>query len=489
MKYPRLHRVTFGLLATTAAVSMFAVDLALPVDLLSLTRLGQSDPAAIAQNVEEETRVRIYQNASPAVVSIEWGDVTGSGSIISSDGLVLTNAHVVSGASTVTVILADGRRLQGDVIAYAEDGLDLAAVQLRGQSGLPTIPLAPSGSVAVGQSAFAIGNPFGQFQNTFTVGIVSRIDRDRGMIQTDAAINPGNSGGPLLNSRGELIGVNTAIFTSGMEGGNIGIGFAISTESVQPFLTAVRNGTAPTVAQGVRGNTRPAERISINSGAVNGRLDSGSNILPFDNSYFNMYTFDGRAGQRITIDMSSNEIDTYLILLDPSGVDIMQDDDGGGGTNSRISITLPTSGTYTLFANSYGAGEIGRYTLQVTDSASAALPQSTPPTGTVGSFILNEQGNLGPGALVLQEDGSYYREHSFYGTSGQTVTIAMESNEFDTYLILLGPNGELIDQNDDAAPGNLNSRLTVTLPRTGSYTIYANSYDSSGRGRYTLTVR
>ncbi|TVQ19252.1 MAG: serine protease [Leptolyngbya sp. DLM2.Bin15] len=485
MKHLLRHRVAFGLLSTTAAIALHSLDMAMPIDLLNLSRLGQPTASALAQNVEEETRVRIYRDASPAVVSIEAGTSRGSGSIISADGLVLTNAHVIEDASTVTVVLADGRRIQGDVIAYAENGLDLAAIRLRGQSNLPTIPLAPAGSVAVGQSAFAIGNPFGQFQNTFTVGIVSRIDPERGMIQTDAAINRGNSGGPLLNSQGQLIGVNTAIFTAG-EGGNIGIGFAISSDRVQPFLTAVREGRAPTTAQRPSNiGSRPAQRITVNGAAISGQLDSDSNVLPFDNSYFNVYNFDGRAGQRIVIDMSSNEFDTFLILLDPNGVDIMQDDDGGGGTNSKIEMTLPANGTYTIFANSYQPGETGRYSLRLQESGSASTTRPSPSNG----FILNEQGRLGPGSLILQEDGSYYQEHTFYGTSGQTVTISMESNEFDTYLILLGPNGELIDQNDDAGPNTLNSRIVATLPRTGTYVILANSYDNTGRGRYTLTVR
>ncbi|WP_204151880.1 trypsin-like peptidase domain-containing protein [Leptolyngbya sp. CCY15150] len=488
MKHLLRHRVAFGLLSTTAAIALHGLDMAMPIDLLNLSRFGQPTASALAQNVEEETRVRIYRDASPAVVSIEAGDSTGSGSIITADGLVLTNAHVVGSTSTVTVILSDGQRIQGDVIAYAEDGLDLAAIRLRGQSNLPTLPLAPPGSVAVGQSAFAIGNPFGQFQNTFTVGIVSRIDPERGMIQTDAAINRGNSGGPLLNSQGQLIGVNTAIFTAG-EGGNIGIGFAISSDRVQPFLTAVREGRAPTVAQRPSNTvSRPAERITVNGAATSGQLDTSSNVLPFDNSYFNVYNFEGRAGQRIVIDMSSNDFDTYLVLLDPNGVDIMQDDDGAGGTNSRIEATLPANGTYTIFANSYQDGETGRYSLQVRESNSAAN-SPRPSNPTTNGLILNDQGRLGPGSLILQEDGSYYQEHTFYGTSGQTVTISMESNEFDTYLILLGPNGELIDQNDDVGPNTLNSRIVTTLPRTGTYVILANSYDNTGQGRYTLTVR
>ncbi|PSN18200.1 serine protease, partial [filamentous cyanobacterium CCP5] len=167
-------------------------------------------PVAQAQATDEDTNIRVYEQASPAVVAIEVGSGGGSGSIVTADGLILTNAHVVSDAATVTVKLADGGEFQGDVVGYGDNRLDLAAVQIRNPpANLPVLPVAPLNSVRVGQRAFAIGSPFG-FQGTFTTGIVSRIDGTRGLIQTDAAINPGNSGGPLLNDRGEVIGMNTA---------------------------------------------------------------------------------------------------------------------------------------------------------------------------------------------------------------------------------------------------------------------------------------
>jgi Trypsin-like peptidase domain/Bacterial pre-peptidase C-terminal domain len=253
-------------------------------------------------------------------------------------------------------------------------------LRIRGASNLPTLRLARSGSVQVGQRAFAIGNPFGRFAGSFTVGIVSRIDQGRGLIQTDAAINPGNSGGPLLNSQGELIGVNTAIFTNGRTAGNIGIGFAINVDRVQPFLTAARQGRASRTA--VRSSpAQPqrqvpageAQRLVLNGPAIVGRLDRGDRILPVDNSFFDFYAFEGRAGQRVTIEMNSQEIDPYLILLAPNGGELAQDDDGGGRGNARIAVTLPQAGTYLLLANSRKSGEAGSYRLRALASGFGRL--------------------------------------------------------------------------------------------------------------------
>ena len=163
------------------------------------TRQQNQIESILALSIEEQTNIRVYQQANQAVVSIDTDKTNGSGTIISRDGMVLTNAHVVSQGGVVQITLADGRKVKADVIGFGEKGLDLAALKIRGEINLPAIKIARPGLTQVGQRAFAIGNPFGRFKGTLTVGIVSRIDPARGLIQTDAAINPGNSGGPLLN--------------------------------------------------------------------------------------------------------------------------------------------------------------------------------------------------------------------------------------------------------------------------------------------------
>jgi serine protease Do len=176
---------------------------------------------------------RFFGSELPPQERVQRG--TGSGFIISSDGRILTNAHVVEGADEVTVVLKEGRSFAGKVIG-ADPVTDVAVIKIEANE-LRTVELANSDNIIVGQWAIAIGNPLG-LNNTVTQGIISATGRsgsDIGVqdkrldfIQTDAAINPGNSGGPLLNAQGQVIGVNTAII-----GGAQGLGFAIPIETAQ----------------------------------------------------------------------------------------------------------------------------------------------------------------------------------------------------------------------------------------------------------------
>ncbi|MFB2837449.1 trypsin-like peptidase domain-containing protein [Floridanema evergladense] len=481
-------------LLTLAASSLIAARTTLAVfgisSLAATTPLLLNATPASAQVSDEQTNVRVYQKASPAVVSIAIPNGSGSGSIISPDGLILTNAHVVQNASrTLTVTLADGRRLPADVVAFGDRGLDLAVLKIRGQNNLPTIPLARN-PVQVGQRAYAIGNPFGRFQGTFTVGIVSRIDRERGLIQTDAAINPGNSGGPLLNSQGELIGVNTAIFTNSQAGGNIGIGFAIAIDRIQPFLTSVRQGTAPRVAQTAprsRRSTNPPQALTLNGELIADRLGPGDNVLPTDNSFFKAYRFEGRAGQQVRIDMVSREIDPFLILIAPNGRTLAQDYNSGGNRNARIVTSLPISGTYLLIANSYQGGEVGSFELRAMASRTG-LRNPNIPQGQTRS-IIQLQGTLGPGAPRLPSDGSWYRSYTFDGVAGQPIRISLESPDFNTYLALLGPDGRKVAENNNVGRNNQNSALDLTLPFSGTYRVIVNASEPGVGGRYRLVIR
>ncbi|HHP7245438.1 MAG TPA: trypsin-like peptidase domain-containing protein, partial [Elainellaceae cyanobacterium] len=173
---------------------------------------------------------RFFGDDLPAPEQIERG--TGSGFIISPDGRLITNAHVVSGADTVQVTIKDGRTFEGQVIG-TDSVTDVAVIKIEA-ADLPIVTLGRSEDLLPGQWAIAIGNPLG-LDNTVTAGIISAIGRSSSQvgvpnkrvqfIQTDAAINPGNSGGPLLNDQGEVVGINTAIISG--SGGSNGIGFAV----------------------------------------------------------------------------------------------------------------------------------------------------------------------------------------------------------------------------------------------------------------------
>lgn len=203
---------------------------------------------------DEANTTEVFQLASPAVVFVTSSELrrqrftrnvmeiprgAGSGFIWDADsGLVVTNYHVVAGADRLTITLEDEQAFQAEVVGLAPER-DLAVLRIMDPpDNLTELPVGDSSELSVGRKVMAIGNPFG-LDTTLTVGVVSALDREiqspsnrtiRGVIQTDAAINPGNSGGPLLNSLGQLIGVNTAIYSP--SGGSAGIGFAIPVNTV-----------------------------------------------------------------------------------------------------------------------------------------------------------------------------------------------------------------------------------------------------------------
>jgi len=441
-------------------------------------------PTSYAQsNIDEDITVRVYQVASPAVVSIRAGSATGSGSIIDSKGLVLTNGHVVRNSNNVTVILANKQRLQGRVISRSLRDPDLALIQLQNVTGnLPKINVISSSQVKVGQRAFAIGDPFGQFAGTLTTGIISRIDSDRKLLQTDAAINPGNSGGPLLNSRGELIGVNTLIFTPGE--GNVGLGFAINADTVRQFISsAPRRQLTDSLA-----NNNPAINppTTTNTFPLDGSARA-FNLTPndlraSDGSAFKSFRFSAKEGQRLSIEMNSRDLNPYLALVDPRGRRIAVDDNSG---TARIRVVIPSSGTYTLFANSSDAGEYGRFTLSARLDA-LNNPRSNSGEKNSSEIILQRSSILGANSSILPRDGSLYETFSFAGRAGQKVQIEVNSLDFRPSVALVSPDRRVVKVNDGTGQ---NAAITVQLPSSGTYRVIANAFDSSGRGNYTVTVR
>jgi S1-C subfamily serine protease len=221
-------------------------------------------PGALAQpeylsfrTEDEANSMEIYQKASPAVVHVtntalrrgffsrnveEIPRGAGTGFVWDENGLIVTNFHVIQGANRILIELQDRSEWEAEVIGIAPEK-DLAVLRIEAPPGqLTTLPIGDSSELEVGRKVLAIGNPFG-LDTTLTTGVVSAVGREiqstnnrkiRNVIQTDAAINPGNSGGPLLNSMGQLVGVNTAIYSP--SGASAGIGFAIPVNTVKEVV-------------------------------------------------------------------------------------------------------------------------------------------------------------------------------------------------------------------------------------------------------------
>ena len=244
---PWVHRV-FSTAATPGAAPAKVTG---PMGTLELTQAS----AAPAFDTEEQQNIAVYKKALPSVVNITstavafdffYGPVPqqgqGSGFILNKDGLILTNNHVINNAQRVEVKLSNKHTYKAKVLAV-DKGHDLALLKIDNATDLVPAVLADSRGLTVGQRVYAIGNPFG-LQGTMTRGIISAIRSVRGpeqnpiedAIQTDAAVNPGNSGGPLLNSRGEVIGITTMIASNGADQSS-GVGFAIPINTAKAVLS------------------------------------------------------------------------------------------------------------------------------------------------------------------------------------------------------------------------------------------------------------
>jgi len=279
----------------------------------AITRaVERATPAVVSVNVIQTQQVPVNPYQDPFYdfffgrqrANVMQQDVQsmGSGFVISSDGYIVTNQHVANGASKITIAFADGRTLPATLIG-SDQGTDLALLKVETDEALPHLTFELNDGAIVGEWAIALGNPFGLFQAsdpTVTVGVVSALGRDLqpqdnryylDMIQTDASINRGNSGGPLLNALGNVIGVNTAIFTE--SGGSVGIGFAVPAEKAVRVLEELRdNGFVDRAYYtGLRGRTLPdrwAQTLGLSEarGVVVENVDPGS---PAEDAGFKPY--------------------------------------------------------------------------------------------------------------------------------------------------------------------------------------------------------
>lgn len=251
----------------------------------------------------QDVAARIQPSVVSITVSGQFGEGGGTGVILSEDGRILTNNHVVQSSDEVMVTFSDGTTANAEVVA-TDPVMDLAVIQADDVSGLTPAELGSSGDLAVGEQVVAIGSPLG-LEGTVTTGIVSALQRPVSAggeggaggkpshidaIQTDAPINPGNSGGPLVNMAGQVIGINTAILTDGASSGSIGLGFAIPIDQAKPIVEElVETGQATHAQIGVTISTpqngspgAQVREVTSGSAADDAGLQEGDVITKLD---------------------------------------------------------------------------------------------------------------------------------------------------------------------------------------------------------------
>ncbi|MGA7932533.1 MAG: trypsin-like peptidase domain-containing protein [Kovacikia sp.] len=447
-----------GMVMVSAAITTATVG-----EIMATTPNGiYVSSAGAAQSVGE----KVNEKAGPAVVSIMTTTGWGSGMIVQQNGLVLTNAHVVRGERTVTVVLKDGKtKLKADVIALAQDCVDLALVQIRNQSNLPTLSFASSNSVHPGQPVFAIGSPAGEdLFGSLTQGIVSKLHPEQNLIQSSVPLNPGNSGGPLLNEEGALIGVNTSIRRNSQ-----GISFSIGLNQVQTFLTDYKQGRTLSAAAKTA-QKQEIGAIAMNGSKTLGKLTQKDQVACINGSFFDTYQFEGKAGQPVMIRMESKAFAPYLVLLGPNGKEIAIDENSPNDDYAVIAKQLPASGTYRVIANSRKGKQEGAYTVSVTP------------------LILLRSGELAAGNRKFK-DGSLYQDYNFQGQANQTIKVATYSPDFAPYLLLVNANGKVIAESRGSAHDRDSAVLRLKLPQTGSYKVVVVTLKPGQVGKYSLMVQ
>ena len=233
-----------------------------------------------------------------------------------------------------------------------------------------------------------------------------------------------------------------------------------------------------------RAVTCGAGATAIQAGAsVTGTLTDSDCTAPHrSGAKADLFSFAGRSGQSVTLTMTSSAFDTYLVLVGPSGSQVDANDDYDGGVNSRIQTTLTSSGTYTIEATAFSDAGRGAYTLTFASSGGSSCTTASLSSGETRSGTLADTDCTAP-----HRSGTKADLYTFTGSSGGVVTIAMSSSAFDTYLVLVGPNGSVVTENDDS-DGGVNSRIQTTLTSAGTYTIEATSFSGDARGAYTLTL-
>lgn len=457
--------------------------------------------------------VTITRRASPAVITLNTynaaGRKTGLGSgFFLADGRIATNRHVVEGSARIEAVTQDERTLGTATFAEAVGGAtaDLAILP-RITNPPATLPLARA-LPEVGEAVIVIGAPEG-LSNTVSTGIVSAIRRIEGktLVQISAPISHGSSGGPVLNMRGEVIGVSVSVLSEGQN-----LNFAVPVTELSrladgprgriDFSSDLRRGGGATGGTDISDlDTRRLPRITLGQ-TVTGRLASGDVVLP-DGSYADAFVYMGRAGEQITVTLRSNDFDAWAVVDDPNGPLRESDDDSGGNLDAELSVTLPHAGTFLIVANSVASAATGSYTMSLRSGGGGRPgpnPGNNPGNNNGGRVSEGAEFDLGSATPVRsgqtvngtltrsdtrRNDGSYTDSYVYNGRAGEQLTISLNARGFQPWIVVDEPNGPFREHSATGRTG----QLTVTLPRTTQYIILANSVDQGAVGAYTMSVQ
>jgi hypothetical protein len=451
--------------------------------------------------------------AKKAVVTIQALDAggrpmaSGTGFFVT-EGYVLTARHVLEDAAGCRIEMSDGQQMRCSVAA-ADSVKDVAMLTV---PGTPPVTLRWGSSEAMkdGDDVTVISNPLGQLPGTVSRGIISasRVVNGTKLLQISAAISHGSSGAPVLNSRGQVIGIVRSTIEQGQA-----LNFATATDAIRNL-----NNDAGAVAEGAdllssktvvaaAGASRvspgtPVSLPQISMGqTITGTLSAGDSLYP-DTTYFKMYQFTTTPGREITIDLSSTDFDPVLIIRGEGLAQSIVNDDGGPGCASRVSQAFLSSGPYRILVNTTASPtrQTGRFTLSLTEG-SKHVQDRTENDCTTGNRVAGGSQTvpvIGVGETVngslsasdsLYPDNSYFKFYQFTAPAGRPVTIDLSSDEFDPVLIVRGSDLDASIINDDGGPGCY-SRISRTFPSTGPYRILVNSTNSPERqtGHFSLTI-
>ena len=487
-----------------------------------LAALTLAVPAAATRAAAQPEVVAITRRSSPAVITLNTyntgGRMTGLGSgFFLPDGRIATNRHVVQNSARVEAVTQDSRRLGTATYAEAVGGptADLAILP-RITNPPATLTLARA-LPEVGEAVVVIGAPEG-LSNTVSTGIVSAIRRIEGrtLVQISAPISHGSSGGPVLNMRGEVIGVSVSVLSEGQN-----LNFAVPVTELSRLAQGPRGrialtgdlrfggeggrtgpGAAPSGPDVSDLNVRTLPRIALGQ-TVSGRLTASDFRRP-DGSYADAYVYTGRAGEQITMTLRSSDFDAWAVVDDPTGPMREHDDDSAGNLDAELTVTLPHAGQYLIVANSVAEGATGAYTVSL--RSGAGRPNNggndngdsgnggTVSTGdefNVRSATPIRSGQTVSGQLTRSDtrraDGSYADSYLYTGRAGEQLTVTLRSTGFNAWVVVDEPAGPFREHGGSSG-GNV-ARLTVTLPRSGQYIILANSVDANATGSYTMVVQ